>query len=508
LTNRSRISVLAAAAAVALATLSLASAAGGGALDPSFGEGGKVVTDLGERVDTYSVAIQPGGGIVLLGNVVLLRPDGSIVPGRGGLISRPVLIRYRSDGTLDAGFGEGGHTKVVHGDEFVEGAFRALALQNDGGIVVGGSVNGDFALVRHRGDGSLDATFGNGGIVTTDLGAQDEVASVLVQPDGKIIGIGRSQRITVSSRGETIEAPQLALVRFHVDGSVDRSFGDGGRQLLDVGAYAHAAALAPGGEIVVTGSRSEQGTLVLARLTARGRRDPSFSRDGLVNGRPVRADPGWHRVAVQRDGKIVVIAPRADGNVFGLVRFQADGSRDPTFGVGVAIELADLPVRAIYALALDSSGRIVVVGAGTTGFASFVAMRLTPAGRLDPSFGDGGIVTTGFGRRHEVVRAVALQPDGKIVAAGWAGDHQFPVGGGFALARYLPGTCVVPDVARETLAAAGSALERAGCVLDRTAYAPSRRVPRGRVISQSPAPGTELADDVRVALVVTRGPRP
>jgi uncharacterized delta-60 repeat protein len=459
-----RTSALAAAALAALTTLSLASAAGGD-LDPTFGDGGTVVTALGTRGVAQAVSVQRNGNVVVAG-------------WRDG---RHVLVRYRSDGTFDAGFGNGGRASAV-------GAL--LALLRDDRIVVAGAPEGDFRLVRHRADGTFDRAFGSGGVVTTDLDGRAAVASVLAQPDWKVVLVGHASPAGVA---------RLALARYRRDGRLDRSFGRGGK-VVRVDATARAAALGPGGVIVVVGSRTTRegrpDGVVVARFTANGALDRSFSGDGVVDG------PGFPiSVAAQPDGKVVVAAWRA-GSV-AVTRYRADGSLDGRFGAGGTVMLTR--VIAPRALALDSRERIVVAGSapGPDIVNTFVVVRLTPAGRLDRRFGRAGIAATELGRRADA-NAVAVQRDGKVVVAGSSSAAERGIEASFALARYLPSTCRVPNVTRKPLPPARDALDVVGCVAQvRHAY--SRRVPRGRVISQRPAPGTDIADHIAVTLVVSRG---
>ena len=476
LRRRSRAAV--GAAAVAMVALPIAGAAGGD-LDASFGDGGKVVTPLGRSAIATSVAVQPDGRIVV-----------------AGVGDTPLLLRYQPDGTLDAAFGAGGRAATVGG---------RLALLPDGRIVVAGTTaDGDFVLARHRADGSLDPTFGDAGTVTTDLGGAESLLSMFVQRDGRIVAVGYS----LPSAGDGFSTARVAVARFQADGRLDPTFATGGRFVDLAGARTRAGALAPGGKVVVVAARiPSQGTfaqLVVARLTTHGRLDTSFSRDGIATVDPTRVGaPFPSAVAVQPDGRIVVAAAFTRGNVYGLLRFRANGSLDPTFGYGVSASVPNPPVYGLRALAIDTRGRIVGVGNGPDILQDFAVMRVTPGGQLDRRFGAAGAVNTDFGGNDDAF-AVAMQPDGKIVAVGWTGPRIFE-DARIALARYLPTTCVVANVRGRTLAVARRAIERGGCNVARVTRAFSSRVPRGRVISQRPRPGTEVAEGSRVAVVVSRG---
>src|SRR5262249_53663986 len=135
-------------------------------------------------------------------NGIALQSDGTILAvGRSG--TDVALARYMPDGSLDATFGSGGRVVTNLGSTDVA---RAVAVQSDGKIVIAGASGGDFALVRYTTDGSLDTSFGAGGTVLTDFGGGTDLARGLVlQPDGKIVAVGRTQL------GSTV---QFAVARY------------------------------------------------------------------------------------------------------------------------------------------------------------------------------------------------------------------------------------------------------------------------------------------------------
>jgi uncharacterized delta-60 repeat protein len=203
-------------------------------------------------------------------------------------------------------------------------------------------------------------------------------------------------------------------------------------------------------------------TLVAAGLAsaAGGELDPSFSGDGWVrtlelkSGSEFRLTRGAEDVAVQPDGKLVVVGGMIDGNsasYFGAVRYLPDGSLDLSFaGRGwTALDLGSF--ERAYAVAAQRDGKIVVGGETLCPRAMcFALVRFTPDGTLDRSFGEGGVVRTMFATCGCAVTDLALQPDGRIVAAGWrnrGGDAQDSVL--FALARYLPSGELDPSFSRD-----------------------------------------------------------
>src|SRR5215203_4979870 len=238
-----------------------------GDLDPTFGSGGKKIVQISaEQVDlARAVAIQSDGKIVLGGEA------GSYPQSD---FNRSVLVRLNSDGSLDPTFGSGG--RVVNPGQI---HLPALVIQPDGKIVTAGathpiSITEDFALVRYNANGSLDTSFGSGGYAVNGEG---EAQTLLLQPDGKIVLIGF---ITLFRNGS-----DFVLARFNTDGSIDQSFGSGGRVQTSFTSgrnsddQANAAALQPDGKIIVTGIISGVPT-VLIRYNPNGSVDTSFGLDG------------------------------------------------------------------------------------------------------------------------------------------------------------------------------------------------------------------------------------
>src|SRR5262249_44539014 len=195
-----------------------------GSLDPTFGSSGKQTTDFfGNQDSAFGLVIQPDGKIVLAGYA----HHGDDTP-----TSDFGLARYNPDGSLDQSFGAGGKiTTDFFGSNDV--AYR-IALQPDGKLVLAGltfnpaTSSNDFAMARYKPDGSLDHSFGAGGKQTTDFfGGFDYAAGLAIQPDGKIVLAG------VAGHGNNVSTYDFALARYNQDGSLDHSFGDGGKQTTD-----------------------------------------------------------------------------------------------------------------------------------------------------------------------------------------------------------------------------------------------------------------------------------
>ena len=395
-----------------------------GGLDPTFGTGGTVTTDFGDLAFAFAsaVALQPDGKIVVVGGA-----------GNPGTFSF-ALARYLPDGGIDLTFGSGGKVTTDFGADPLSGA-SALAMQSDGKIVLAGRTGdvsvSNFALARYRPDGGLDFTFGANGKVTTDFGADDSASAVAVQPDGRIVVAGSTGIFPgiFPSGGY-----DFALARYTPDGTLDPTFGSGGRITTDFGGsdVAQALALQADGKIVAAGSNNA--AFALARYIANGSLDPTFGTGGKVT-----TDFGAaSAVAIQPDGKIVA----SGGSPFALARYEPTGNLDLGFGVGgrVTTDFSDFFEGRAMALQLD--GKIVVAGGARNPFSSgqdnFALARYNSNGSPDLTFRGEGKVTTDFGAASASASAVAVQPDGKIVVAGERSSVFGVQTTAFALARYHP----------------------------------------------------------------------
>ena len=402
---------------------------GPGDLDPTFGEGGKVTTDLfGDSDVANDIALQPGGKIIAVGSAG----------------SDFALARYNRDGSLDTTFGDGGKVTTDFFGERDEA--RAVAIQPNGKIVVGGLArsndNPDFALARYNPDGSLDNTFGDGGKVTTDFfGEFDEASDVALLPNGKIVVVG-------ATRGSNTASVDFAVARYNRDGSLDESFGDAGKvtTIFSNGEdFAAAVALQPGGEIVVAGftnGSASNSDFALARYNRNGSLDVTFGNGGKVTTDFQGSTDFASAVTLQPGGKIIVAGSAFGVNTsqdFALARYNRNGSLDVTFGNGGKVTadfFGDSDVGT--AIALQRGGKIIVVGNAfiTNVGADFALARYNRDGNLDESFGNSGRVITDFFGESDGATGVAIQDNGKIMAGGAAVNSNTGQSD-FALARYL-----------------------------------------------------------------------
>lgn len=398
-----------------------------GDFDPSFGISGKQSTDLSGDDGVQAISLQPDGKILVTG---YKNSNGS------GTLA---LARYNADGSLDAGFGSGGKLLTTNPLMLGRGG-SPMTLQPDGKIVLAGHVtpgssllDGDFALTRYNADGTLDTGFGSGGILTTRFAGASAADAVALQPDGKIVAIGYSPLNPGNSE------INFAVARYNPDGTLDSGFGSGGKLTTDIdGAndYAHNISIQPDGKIVVVGTivrfiapPATSYGLALARYNSNGTLDTSFGSGGKLSVFSDDAVITGDSAVFQPDGKIIVSSSN------GLIRFRSDGSRDMDFGANGIV------IGVIGPLALQKDGKIVTAmpsARGTDLFNlkyDFALGRYNSDGSLDTSFGDGGKLITSFGDTS-YAGALALQADGKIIAAGT--NRATPASTyDFALIRYL-----------------------------------------------------------------------
>lgn len=392
-----------------------------GALDTSFDGTGRVITPVGPGSDlAMAIAVQDDGRIV--------------VAGRSHDQSRAYfsVVRYESDGGLDTTFD--GTGKVVTAVRTVNDYANAVAVQPDGKIVVAGwsasSQSDDFAVVRYAVDGSLDTGFDATGSVIADFdGYRDRANAVAIQGDGKIVVAGTAFTVT----GGVYD--KFAMVRYNADGTEDI------RVVTAVGSGASGAtavAIQPDGKIVLGGQAG--GDFAVIRLTASGALDTSFNGTGKVTTPIGTGSEQIASIALQPDGKIVAVGDTGSGtgsSWVAAVRYAADGNLDSSFNGTGKVTTAVQVTAVAYAVAIQDDGKIVVAGHSYGSENDFLVVRYRTDGSLDTTFAPAGYVLTDIGGYLDIAQAVAIQGDGKIVAAGYTGDGS--VGSGdFALARYWP----------------------------------------------------------------------
>ncbi len=378
-------------AVAVLATASTAMAATPGSLDPSFAGG---VASAGSGTQLFGVAVQSNGVVVAAG-----QSGGSVL-----------VQRFTSAGAPAGTYVGGG------------GVAQAAAAQSDGKVVVAGSSGGMFAE-RFNADGSVDASFGSGGIARVPaLGSSAAANGVAVAPGGKVVVAG------------TIGAPdtRIAVARFNANGTLDTSFGSGGSVQLDLGLPAETAqgvAVQPDGKVVLVGHEQGSPSYVyfnglIIRLNTNGSPDGSFAGSGVVSYHDQHVSSGYdtlNAVTIQTDGKIVAAGSSVGGPYAVFLRLNPNGSYDSSFGDAGEADLSagtftSIPTGA-YGVVIGGGGRVIGAGAfqnnGTDPRAGL--WGLSAAGVADSSVGPGGLTEPQSGAE---ACGMTIQPDGNLLVAG------------------------------------------------------------------------------------------
>ena len=520
-----RIGPLGVASAFAL-VLALAALAAPGDLDPTFGTNGRVILSPGINSYATAAAVQPDGKILLGGAVSDHAPPPPPPPAPGAVWASSndfLAMRLNVDGSLDPSFSGGAvRTPIDLGNSNYDVAW-AVAAGPDGTVVLGGDAASsggtrDFAFVRYTSSGALDTSFSGDGIQTVDVALFDSVAAVAVQPDRKIVAAGRAGTGFTVVR---LRADGSLDPTFGSGGIVNTPIGDPALQ-----DEASALALLGDGRILVAGTADYEypfpTDFALARYLPDGRLDESFGLDGVV----VTETPGEQvarALALTPTGGVVVVGYGDRG--FKIARYGPGGALDSTFGMGgvVSTQIGTLYSDA-HGAWVQADGKVVVGGTTRDGPPSvwdeLAVARYNVDGTLDASFGEGGKRTFGLLAGHDLGWALVVQPGAgpgstdRLVLAGRGSDgdglaeHVAAIGielGPLAQQppRPPPIRCRVPRVVHKRLATARQRIRRANCSVGRIRRVRARRF-RGRVVAQSPRAGRVLRRGARVNLVVGR----
>lgn len=347
-------------------TIVLARYASDGTIDPFFGNGGILTTTMPSHSWEDEAVLQGDGKIVVIGGAADTNSF--------------VLVRYTNNGDLDPTFGNSGVvTTTVDGLSADYPYTKSLSLQADGKIVASIDTLAGVIVARYTVDGNPDATFGNGGIVTTALGDNETSSSnVVIQGDDKIV---------VRAGG--------TLVRYNSDGSLDGTFGNGGiasTTIDNVSMYfAEDLAIQEDGKLVVCGiafpvsppgEPAVGSKALLFRYNSDGTLDTTFGVDGIVIG-SVSDLVEPYSISMQQDGKIVVvgvvgIANQGDPNGIydfsAIARYSSDGVLDPTFGNNGIMKTLIGPGSWSDGVVIQGDGKIVVAGVGSTSTKQDIAL--------------------------------------------------------------------------------------------------------------------------------------
>ncbi|HUR98153.1 MAG TPA: hypothetical protein VMZ26_08835 [Pyrinomonadaceae bacterium] len=416
-----------------------------GCLDASFGSGGVTLTSINYNTsNNYALASA-------------LQPDGKIITAVQGY-NYPAgtgqdfyVQRYLPDGSLDPNFGtygSGGVTRITFTAAYDNEIPSAIAVQADGKIVVAGTAIG-FAIARLNSDGTIDNTFGTGGMVSFRFASNDgaKLESMALQADGRVVLLGTS-------------SDKFAFARLMPSGAFDTSFNGSGKVTISTvsnknGGSGRAVAIQGDGKIVGVGSRptisgkvSTGGDFAVMRLHPNGTLDSGFGSGGKVFTDFVGLEDRARSVAIDINGRLVVGGSAKVGSALGradvgfyryaAVRYNQNGTLDTTFGNSGKVTAGPAGYREqIDGLAIQLDGKIVAVGNMQDPdqiVNDATVLRFNPDGTLDATFGanGNGLVQSGVAG-NDASPAVLLQPDGKIVTAGFQSNGDF-----VCVARFLP----------------------------------------------------------------------
>lgn len=356
--------------------------------DETFGAGGTAtaVNQAGSIMSTgakaFNAAVQPDGKIVVVGTAqtVHCSPPGTYTNcvSAERVVETFAVARFNTDGSLDQGFGvpyhgftgesTGSARTLFHREG---GRAHAVAIQPDGKIVAAGAAylgqTSQVAVARYNADGTPDPSFGDGGAVTTAVGPSSDAASVLLQPDGKIVVAGETADPAARSSS-------FLLARYQADGSPDSSFGNGGTVTTTIGVAsgARAAVLRTDGTIVAAGFTRPSGDeatnhrFALVGYAPDGTPAAGFGKSGTVTTQ-VRTSAEAHSLVLQPDGTLVAGGRTFDDGSYGrmtLVLYRANGSLGSDFGQGGRVTVKSGITDGAYGLALQPDGKLI--GAGKT----------------------------------------------------------------------------------------------------------------------------------------------
>ncbi|HEX8247630.1 MAG TPA: FG-GAP-like repeat-containing protein [Pyrinomonadaceae bacterium] len=404
-------------------TLDIPIQAAAGDLDPTFGGSGAL--KLTNPHTLGKILVQADGKILSSGSV------------RSGSYDNPVytgyLVRFTANGGYDNGFGAGGFLRPQVNQVFTTG--MTFTLQSDNKIVVATAVPNSgsgysFYVIRYNSNGSPDSTFGTDGVVSLPPVSWLGISRILVLPDGKMLLCG----LTPSTSGSSFDR-NYALLRLNPNGTPDASFGNNGifvpDPALDLQFYPYEMLLQADNKILISGTRIGSGSsgFYAARFLANGAVDTFYG----TNGKVLTTFDSYstpYDAALQSDGKLVL-----GGGAYGtlpdkiaLARYTTDGQLDSSFGNGGKVLTAiNNRNSQAFGMTIQPNGKILVCGYGYDSASQYrswaMFARFNPSGTLDTSFGRGkGFVLTQYPQPSDTDQYydIALQPDGKVVAAGFS----------------------------------------------------------------------------------------
>ena len=344
-----------------------------------------------------------------------------------GLVSSLLILNiadavvHAADGDLDTSFDTDGVASINISGTGLSDYGAAVAVQPDGKIIMGGAANShnDFGLIRLNPNGTFDTTFsGDGKQISNLVAGADEIVALAIQSDGKIIAGG------IAHNGTNMD---YVVARYLTNGSLDTTFDTDGFNTVSLSSdhdYAEDVLVQPDGKIIIIGSTTNAtDDIGMARFNSNGTLDSTFGSGGKVTTAISGStrDNGYG-AALQSDGKIVVVGAVLNSSLdIAVVRYNSDGSLDTTFDTDGKVST---DVGGIYNegkdVVIQSDGKIVVSAtsqSASTG-TDFMSLRYNSNGTLDTSYSGDGVLPITVGSGTDIVYASALQTDDKLLISG------------------------------------------------------------------------------------------
>ncbi|KAB1156722.1 T9SS type A sorting domain-containing protein [Flavobacterium luteum] len=366
--------------------------------------------------------------------------------------------------SLDTSFGNNGTQVAVFPKNsptsLATSRANAIALQSDGKIVLAGTktpigTGTEFGLTRMNADGSLDITFGTNGVTNTDFvnppynlsSTYDAILAIAIQTDDKIVAVGNTSNFNLYNFLD------VAMARYNKDGTLDTSFGVGGKVFTDFDGFSDSATdvkIQNDGKIVLCGKTnftdgstyppeysSQHGNFILARYNTNGTLDTTFGSNGKVVlsfGDNNNGDFG-NSLLLTDDQEIIVSG--ISNQMVAVAKFDSKGNLDPSFGVNGTVKtdigLSGSSLIDVTSMKFQKGGKFIVAGEKYTSFnegKAFMMLRYNANGDLDTTFGNQGKVFTEFTYSNDTAYQILFQPDSKIILVGRA------FGASLAMTRY------------------------------------------------------------------------
>ena len=368
----------------------------------------------------------------------LLNDGGMILSCYPGIYRSPFYIKLTNSGYIDTSFGTKGVRTLLHNSTLTNN--RVVALSN-GKIIAAYSLLNAVIVTRLNANGTTDTSFGHSGTTSISITAGGV--------DLKSIKIDYAGRILLGTSEYSFDKLAFGITRMLSDGTVDATFGTNGRTVIKPSGYTstlYGIDCNHHNEVYATGSGRNQYSgnddYLTIKLTSSGQLDNSFGSQGIIAAN-YGTRSGATAIRIQDDNKVLVAGLFGDVNVgdFGIIRYLANGNLDASFGVNGVVQTsftsnADVP----YAICMQPDGRIIVAGYANlmyqqeVNIADFALARYLPNGALDYSFGNGGKLISRLTNDNDESHYVLIQTDGKIVVSGLVTEQGFsrPV-----VARYL-----------------------------------------------------------------------